>query len=236
MRMTLLDMTQNILSAIDGDDVNSISDTVQSLQVARTIVETYYELYAGLDEPSRYGLIELDSLADPAQMTTMKLPQNCKSVKWIRYNGNEVLYQDPEDFIIDGLQGGDYQLDKIRIWTDRDPTRWTTFDNEHIVFNAINNDVDSVLQASKTVCWGQFVPVFDFVDNAYPPMLSPDDYPGLLAEAKSTCFINQTQAASSKEEQRSRRQRVRRQNDKWRADQRKPFERTPDYGRRRRGG
>ena len=236
MRMTLLDMTQNILSAIDGDDVNSIADTVQSLQVARIVVETYYELYGNLDEPSRWGLVELQSLADPNQMTTMRLPDNVQNVKWIRYNCNEVEYQDPEEFIIDGAQGGDYQLDKITIWTDRDPTRWTTFDNVHIVFNAINNSEDSVLQASKTICWGQFVPVFPFTDDAYPPYLAPADYPGLLAEAKSTAFVNQTQAGSSKEEQRARRQRMRRQNDLWRANQRKPYERGVDYGRRRRGG
>lgn len=236
MRMTLLDMTQNILSSIDGDDVNSISDTVQSLQVARTIVETYYELYAGLDEPSMSGLIGLQSLADPLQMTTLKIPDNCKSISWVLYNGAEVKYKDPESFVLDGLMQADYQLDKIKVYTDRDPQYYTTFDNVHLVFDAIDNTTDSVLQSSKTTCWGLYVPQFDFTDDAYPPMLAPDDYPGLLAEAKSVCFINQTQAASSKEEQRSTRQRIRRQNNKWRADQRKPYERQVDFGRRRRGG
>ena len=47
-KMTLLEMTQNILSAMDSDAVNSIGDTVESLQVADVIVETYYELFANV--------------------------------------------------------------------------------------------------------------------------------------------------------------------------------------------
>jgi hypothetical protein len=36
-KMTLLEMTQNILSAMNSDEVNSITDTVESLQVAEEI-------------------------------------------------------------------------------------------------------------------------------------------------------------------------------------------------------
>lgn len=234
-RMTLLAMTQNILSAMDSDDVNSISDTVESLQVARTIIETYDELFANMDEPSMWGPVHLQSLVDVTRPNVMKIPDNVQKIKWIRYNGNEVEYQDPENFLVDGATGGDTVFSGYTIWTDRDPTRWTTLDNTEVIFNAINNTTDGVLQESKTLCWGQYVPQWDFEDNAYAPFISAGDYPGLLAEAKATCFINFKQVSSSKEEQKSRRQRVRRQSDKWRLNQRKPYERSVDFGRRRRG-
>jgi len=37
MKSTVLDMTQSILSGLGSDEVNSISDTTESLQVAEVI-------------------------------------------------------------------------------------------------------------------------------------------------------------------------------------------------------
>ena len=42
MKMTLLDITQSILSAMDSDYANSIGDTVEAEQVATIVKETYY--------------------------------------------------------------------------------------------------------------------------------------------------------------------------------------------------
>ena len=121
------------------------------------------------------------------------------------------------------------------IFTGSDPTFWTTFDNKTIIFNGYDSATDSTLQQSKTLCWGQLDPVFPLSDDAFAPHLSGDEYPGLLAEAKSYCFINFKQVSNSKEEQKSRRQRVRQQNDQWRGDQRRPYNKTPNYGRRGNG-
>ena len=234
MKKTLLKLTQDILDAIDGDAVNSISDTVESLQVARLIVNTYYELFASKVNPSAGDLIELQSLADPDRPHVMMIPDNVKCIKWIKYDGEDVTFQEPEDFLISQLAVSDYNVGKYDIYSDRNPTYWTTFDNKHIVFNAINNDVDSVLQQSKTVCWGQYVPVYDMDDNAYAPYLDSDQYPMLLAEATATAFVQIKQVSNAKEEQKSRRQRVRNQNDEWRANQRRPYDRSVDYGSRTR--
>ena len=43
-KLTLLDMTQDILSDIDSDEVNSISDTPDSLQVAGIIKSSFYDM------------------------------------------------------------------------------------------------------------------------------------------------------------------------------------------------
>ena len=40
-KMTLLAMVQDILNDMDGDEVNSISDTVEAEQVAQIIKTTY---------------------------------------------------------------------------------------------------------------------------------------------------------------------------------------------------
>lgn len=242
MKMTLLQMTQNILSAMDGDAVNSISDTVESMQVATTIVETYDELYAGQVNPNMKSLVKLDALGDVANPTFMRIPDTVKSIDWIRYNGKLIRYVEPEEFLNSTFDqtGGMIITDptfsaNFYIYTDADPTTWTTFDGVTVVFNGYDNTADSTLQQSKTVCWGQLNPVFTLADGSYAPFLRADDYPGLLAEAKSVCFINYKQVSNSKSEQQSRRQRVRRQADQWSLNQRKPSSRGNDYGRRGRG-
>jgi hypothetical protein len=46
-KMTLLEMTQDILSDMDSDEVNSINDSVESLQVAQIIKTTYFNIVNG---------------------------------------------------------------------------------------------------------------------------------------------------------------------------------------------
>lgn len=239
-KMTLNEMTRNILSAMDSDDVNSISDTVESLQVANEIITTYYENYAGRVVPSLESLIKLDALADSTKPTFMKIPSGVKSIKWIRYNGVLVRNQKPEEFLDDSynyktntmLIADPSMSANFYILTDQDPTKWTTFDNEYIVFNSYDSTVDSTLQQTKTTCWGQHDPIFPLEDDAYAPYLKGDDYPGLLADAKAWCFQNYKQVSNAKAETVARRQRVRQQNDLWHANQRVPSSRGPNYGRR----
>ena len=244
-KMTLLEMTQNILSAMDSDAVNSIGDTVESLQVADVIVETYYELFANVSSPSREGLIKLQGLSDTTRPNIMRIPDTVSSIKWIKYDGYDIDYVAPEQFLQWSYdrrnnEEGVFITDSgtgayFWIFTNGSPTAWTTFDNEYIYFNGFDSSVDSTLQQSKSLCWGELDPIFETRDDAYPPNIEADQYPGLLAEAKSTCFINFKQVSNSKEEQKSKRQRIRRQNDEWRANQRKPYNRYPDYGRPGRG-
>ena len=46
-KLTLLQMTQDIMSDMDSDDINSINDSVEALQVAQIIKTTYYNIIDG---------------------------------------------------------------------------------------------------------------------------------------------------------------------------------------------
>ena len=50
---TLLQLTQSILNDADGDEVNSISDTIEAEQAAQLLIDTYLEMVSELDLPSR---------------------------------------------------------------------------------------------------------------------------------------------------------------------------------------
>lgn len=247
-KMTLLEMVQNILSAMDSDEVNSIGDTVEALQVAEVVRETYDELFSNVNAPSHDTLVQLEPLSDVNRPNYLRLQDAIKEIKWIKYDyrtDDETDYQDieylsPESFLQTLInrrgQGStteitDFSGAKLYVFNDANPTYWTTFDNEYIVFDSFNSEVESSLQASKSLAWGQVHPAFN-LDDDFIPDLDAELFPMFLAEAKSVCFLNFKQSPSPKEEQRVKRQRVRNQNNRWRMNQRKYD--GPNYGRRSR--
>lgn len=231
-KQTLLEMTQAILTVMDGDEVNSISDTVESLQVAESIRNTYYDITVGIDIPGKSGIIRLDASIDTDRPNVMKCPADAEVVEWVKYNGETVEYLAPEAFVHrmaqqqdEGTLYGDFY-----VLTDRDPQFYTSFDDEELVFNAFNRDEDSTLQQSKTLCWGKKSLTFELRDD-FIPVMPVNMFPRLLAEAKASCFIDYRQVANSKEEQRARRQLVRHQNETHKAGRIRPIDRLPNYGR-----
>lgn len=235
-RKTLLEMTQNILSAMDSDEVNSIGDTVESLQVAEVIRETYDDITVGIDIPGRAGLIKLDASTDTAYPTHMTLPANVERLEWVRYNNEEVEYLAPNVFIdlVIKRESSDSvdTVDGLYIYNDRDPKYYTSFDDETLVFDAYDSTAGSTLLQSNTLCWGQRSLEFRLEDD-FIPALPVEMFPRLLSEAKAVCFINFKQVANSKEEQRARRQKVVNMNSRFKAGERKPIDRLPNYGRSR---
>lgn len=247
--MTLLEMTQNILSSMDSDEVNSIGDTVESLQVAEEIRNTYYELATALKLPSNEKLLTLEPLSDPTRPNYLKIPDAIQGIEWLKYKDEygdyqELRYMPPEQFLRQTqwfknnepfivVTDPGYNNITMNIISNKNPSVWTTFDNSLIVFDSYNSDVDSSLQESKSLASG--FEVFNFqLDDDFVPELDVFRFPLLLATAKAACFVNFKQISNANEERRSRRQMVRAQNDLWRADQRRPYNRSPDYGRRRR--
>ena len=75
---TVLEMVQDVLSGINGDEVNSISDTVESLQVATYLKEVYENLVAEYNLPVNRKLIMLDASGDVNKPTHMRLPNTVR--------------------------------------------------------------------------------------------------------------------------------------------------------------
>ncbi len=85
MKMTLLDMTQNILSAMNSDQVNSISDTVESLQVAEAIRSAYINMIDRLSMPEHNQLTQLIASDTIDAPVLMYLPVGCSKITWLDY-------------------------------------------------------------------------------------------------------------------------------------------------------
>lgn len=83
--MTLLQLTQNVLSRLGSDEVNSISDTVESMQVARIIQNKYFDIISRGLVPENEQLYQLVPSTDPTQPTLMYIPAGVSTLRWIKY-------------------------------------------------------------------------------------------------------------------------------------------------------
>lgn len=247
-KLTVLDMTQDILSDMNSDEVNSINDTIEALQVAKILETTYYEMINQRDMDHLKQLFRLDS-ATVAMPTHMKLPELVAEVKWIKYNKRdsasskqkltEIDYVDPDTFLArtNSRDSTDATVQTVSdttgvsllIKNDSHPSYYTSFDDEYAVFDSYDLSLESNLQQSMTQCYGTIEPSFSILDTFIPDLPSKM-FPGYLAEAKSTCFNSLKQAANQKEEQKSRRQRWKMSHEKRRNEGGRI--KYPNYGRK----
>lgn len=84
MKYTVLDMTQSILSAMDSDEVTSINDTVEALQVAECIRTTYNSMVSRFNLPANNQLIHL-SQSDATTPTLMTMVDGVQRMDWLKY-------------------------------------------------------------------------------------------------------------------------------------------------------
>jgi hypothetical protein len=246
-KMTLLDMVQDILSDMDSDEVNSISDTVEALQVAQIIKSTYYNIIDGRDYPFLHELFQLDTSGTSSRPTHLKLPETIIDLDWIKYNKKrlgetrnryeKIKYVNPEEFlyitdqldssadnvqVVEDITGVD-----LNIRTDKAPEYFTSFDDETLVFDSFDSDVDSTLQNSKLQCYGKRSVAFTLEDS-FVPDLPVQMFSYLHNEAKSTCFARLKQIADAKSEQASVSQKRRMSQDAWKVVKGIQY---PNYGR-----
>jgi hypothetical protein len=216
-KLTLLDMVQDILSAMDSDPANSIDDTVESAQVATIVKQCYFDIVSDRDWPFLRTKFSLTGLGDTTRKTYMQLGEGYSKLLWVKYDGNDVTYLDPKSFqdMLDQREELADVVDSDGFVLNRDPMYYTTFDDELIVFDGIDTDVDSTLQTNKSVCYGVEVPTWTHEDS-FVPNMPAKMFPMFLAEAKSTCFLNLKQQANAKEERKAQRGRHTFQNEVWR--------------------
>lgn len=225
MKMTLLEMTQDILNDIDSDEVNSIDDTVESQQVAQIIKTCYFEMIANRNWPHLRKLIQLEAANDILKPNYLTIDSRLKEVVQIEYNCvkddserfeyKEINFLHPDEFlrVISGRNIDnsnvevveDFSGAKLLILNDVAPSFWTTFDDKYIVTDSWNKNVDDTLKKSKTRCIAYMLPTWERKDESIPD-LPAEAFPALLAEAKSTAFVALKQMVNQKAEQKAGRQ------------------------------
>ena len=246
MRYTLLEMTQRILSSLSSDEVSSISDTVEALQVVDIIEAVFYNIIENEGIRELEDLVKIEGLSSSARPNYLKLPNGVARLDALYYNISEtggvdyreLKYLDRVSFIrrMNSLDDTLAEVDvishfdntKFKVRNDEMPRYYTVFDDEYLVVDSFKSSIDSTLQASKTMAIVKTNPTFNRTDT-YVPQLDDNLFPLLLNEAKSWAHLELKQQGHAKAEQQARRQRTRYQKERSRIT--KPNSR-PDYGRR----
>ena len=240
-------MVQDILSDMSSDEVNSIDDTTEALQVAQIIKSCYFEMIGNRNWPHLKKLIQLDHAGDLEKPNYLKLPVNLKELSNFKYyktsqtgtaQYGDVHYKTPEEFleIVNArlsssssvVQIEDYGGPLLNILNNADPSYWTSFDDVYLVTDSYNSVLDDTLKRSKTQCRAVIQPEWLMSDD-YVPNLPVEAFAGFLEECKSTCFLRLKQMPDNKAEQKANRQQRWLSRKAWRANGGVKY---PDYGRK----
>lgn len=243
IKKNLIGIVQEILSAMDSEAVNSISDSEEAGQVADIVESTFYSIIATRDIAYHERLLRLTALSDSEYPTSFELLDSVKSITKVWYNVETVAapsfrdltFLEPAEFV-DRLDGAteDYVVVSepvtgapLKVRTTAHPQYWTSFDDTYIVMDSYNSDVEATLQNSKVRALGSVFPEFSKTDT-YTPELAPQYFPYLINEAKSVAFDVLKGGTTPKVDQAARRQKAYIQNDKYR-NRREPN--WSNYGR-----
>lgn len=249
MQQTHLEMVQNILSALGGDEVNSYSDTAESRQVSNIIRNTYYNIFQRANFPKHLGQFQLTASGDNAKPALMTKPSTVARIDWIKYDKSvdnigepafqyvtilpfqqftDMIYALNDDATNVIEQTVDSQTYLYR--NDKHPDYCTVLKNQHIIFDSCYVAKETTLQAVNSLCFGQIIPTYTLADATVPDL---DEKHSILLfhEAKATAFAEMLQTPNERAERDARRSWTSVQKEK---DLSPPsqFDRLPYYGRK----
>lgn len=226
-KMSLLEIVIDILNDLDSDEVNSIDDTGEAVQVAQIVKSTYISMMTNKNWPHTKRLIQITPSGDNALPTHMSLQEEIKELCFINYDCakstdgarrlyKEIKYVEPDDFLRMSNSRDNTQLvvstivdpsslTPLNIRNDQAPTYFTSFDDTILIFDSYDSSVDDTLQKSKVQVYAYVVPEF-LIQDDFVPDLPVHAFTKLLEEAKSRAAVKIRQVADQKAEQESRRQ------------------------------
>lgn len=248
MKMSILEMVQDIANDIDSDEINSIDDTTESQQIAQIIKSTYFSLMHVRNWRGNKQLLGLTASGDNALPTHFYLPDNLSELVLVNYDCvrtgqtqrvyRNMKYLYPDEFLRrqNELNTDNDNVDIIQdptgvellIRNDIPPTYWTSFDDKAMVFDAYDKLVDDTLKTSKCQALGYVTPSWSMVDD-FVPVLPEEAFSLLLEESKSATSLKLRQVADQKAEQRAQEQDRWLSRKQWRT---KGGVRYPSYGRK----
>src|SRR5210317_1942394 len=204
---TLLSMVQDLLAEADGDEVNSISDTIESDQAARVIQTCFQNLVDGGDIKHHNTIIQLDATG-ASTPNVMTRNEGLYDIQWIQYNKKdtaggdqdyeEVYYLDPITFFdrTSRRTASDSDVEEVTLDSGhailvknlQAPTYYTFIeDYDDIIFDAYDSDLETNLQSSKSLAYGTVKPSLTLSD-ASTPDLPKNLFNQLKNEARALYF------------------------------------------------
>ncbi len=235
MKYTLLKMTQLILSSMDSDEVDSIGDTTESLQVVDIIETVYNEFQSDYHFPEHHDFFQLEATSSTTPLVLTR-PTNLVNMDWFKYNTKltsesndnynliaEVSQLDfisrMEAFDVDSSNVSTFDITRnsqtfpINYRTDKMPQYYMVFNDSQIVCDSIDTTEDTNLQKAKTWCHGQLEQGFTRSDS-FVPNIDEATFSAYFNECKAQCFSDLKQTINQRLERKARQEAVRIQKNK----------------------
>lgn len=224
-KLTMLDMTQDVLNDIDGDWVNSINDTEEAMSVAAIIKSTYLAMMSNRNWPHLRKLIQLTPTVDLSKPTHMVVPDKVKELYFIKYDNardeetkvdyQPVTWRDPDEFLqlTNNYNNGEDNVTTVidvsgvvlQILNDTAPTFYTSFDDRTLVFNAYDSEAESNLTSSRMQSMAYMMPGL-VVDDSVIPDLPDEAFSALVESAKAKASWKLRQVADPAAQAEAKRQ------------------------------
>jgi len=224
-KQNLLQITQTILSDMDGDEINSISDTEEASQIARIVKNNYLAMMSNTVWPHTRRVLTLEARSDsnfPSYLIVkdslkelISIYYNTRKVDAARDNYTQLEYLDPDQFLYKTNQRDNSKTNvvttiddsgaKLFILSDKAPEYYTSFNDADIVLDSYDSAVDSTIQVSKVQAMGYIIPAFELVDE-FVPDLPVDAFSLLIERSTSSAQFKLRQFQDVKSEQESTKQ------------------------------
>lgn len=145
-QQTLLTMVQTVLSSLGSDEVNSISDTVESSQVAQILQQKYYDIIARGGLTKHQQLFQLNPSIDATKPTLMYVPQGVQRIEWVKYFDTNVLDGATTQVSQFGSYSHDLNIDLVQnpLWTTTSFTSQTVRTG-NLTFTVASTSIPAVI-------------------------------------------------------------------------------------------
>ncbi len=237
MKLTLLQIVQEILSSLDSDEVNSIADTTEAGQVALIVRRVYLDMCSRMNLNEHFDFFQLQASGDNNLPIVMYRPENVDQLIWLKYDKRltnpapvafkDITYMEPSTFFdrMFMLNSSESTVDTASLdvggddftllyRNDRHPSYWTSLNDRTIIFDSHLASLDTTLQKSKTNCYGLLSRTFDILDDTFVPDLDDQQFSLLVNETKALAWAELKQTVHAKAEKEARRQATRTQRNK----------------------
>ena len=248
MKPTLLDIVQEVLNDLDSDEVNSINDTTESLQVATICKAVFRDMLSNRNWPHTRKAIEIVPYSNSSYPTHMRIQDEIKELSFLNYNTAKldetrkrytpISWIEQDDFLrrANSLNTDNTNVDviidpsgiEVAVRNDTPPKFFTSFNDDTLVFDSYDKEAGDTLQASKVQAYAYTMPLFEVFDDFIPDLPS-EAFAGYIAECKSQSFVKLKQQVSEKDEQTARKQQAWLARKDWRVHGGIQF---PNYGRK----
>lgn len=224
-KRTILQLVQDLGSAIGSDEIDTLTETIEVVDIVKILQRTFNEILSRRDwEFLRDRVLQLDDIAGgDTKIFNLVIPINVTKLQCVKYiddNGNfiEIKYKAPCDFydLVQAREVADDNVTAIlnddgvalNIITDMPPSFYTSFDEINLSFDAHDSTRGTGNQAADSVIVANIIPTVDFTSpTAVLPI--PERMEILVfTEAQATCNYELRQTADPRSERIARRQNI----------------------------